>query len=256
MEHRPGRAVLSHVKYLPFEHHPSGMVLRYNSVMSSVRTSFRTVKPAEYADAYMMQEQLALDRRKARIDRLEQGVVQQLIDALPAGATVADVPSGNGRMTQLVRRTDLRVVAMDFNRSMLEAISRRDLPGLLPRRAQADITALPLPDQSVDLFINMRLIHHIEDHAVRVRMLKEIARVTRTTIVSSFWTTHCWRHWRKKSLGKQIRGCPIPPGEFRACCAEAGLTVQRLVPVRRWLEDEVLAICTPARQNQTPSNTH
>ena len=210
-----------------------------------IKTSFEKVKSQGYADRYMMDTQLEHDHRKVAIDRVEQAIVHELLDALPAGSVVADVPCGNGRMTQLVTRPDLRLVALDFNRSMLAAMAGRDLGHNLARRAQANITALPLADQSVDLFINMRLLHHIYDHAMRVQLCRQIARVTRGRCVMSFWTTHCWRYLRKRLLQKKLRGCPIAPRQFVGVCREAGLQVERIIPVRPWYEDENIAICRP-----------
>ena len=213
---------------------------------SAPKTSFRSVKDRTYAEQYMMDEQLAMDRRKARIDRVEQAIVGRLIDALPPDSTVADVPSGNGRMTHLVQRPDLKVLALDFNHSMLVAMAGRgDLP-LRATRAQADITALPLPDNCVDLFINMRLMHHIPDRPTQVRMCRQMVRVTRGRVVTSFWTTHCWRHLRKRVLGKKVRAYPVSPGYLRSICAEAGLAVKCIIPVHRWYEDECVAICEVA----------
>lgn len=209
-------------------------------------TSFRTIKDSQYADGYMMDAQLAGDRRKARIDQVEQAIVRKLIAALPQGAAVVDVPCGNGRMTQLANRSDLHVLALDFNQSMLKAMAGRVGTHRVAGRARADITALPLAADSIDLFINMRLMHHIPDRGTQVQMYRQIARVTRGEVVTSFWTTHCWRHLRKRILGKRMRGCPVAPNHFRSVCAEAGLTVRQILPVRRWYEDECVAICDVA----------
>ena len=48
-------------------------------------SSFRTVKHESYASAYMMDEQLAGDRRKLRIDRIQQGIVADEVQKLAPG---------------------------------------------------------------------------------------------------------------------------------------------------------------------------
>ncbi len=195
----------------------------------------------------MMDGQLATDRRKRRIDETEGNIVRSLVGMLPAGARIADVPSGNGRLSQVVRRDDLDVVAMDFSLSMLTAMANRgDQAGSwLGRRVQADVTDLPLPDKSIDLFINMRLMHHIQDEDLQLRMYRQIGRVTRGKIITSFWTTHCWRYVRRRLRGKPLRGYAISPRRFQEICTRAGLTVERIVPTRRWWEEECVAICRP-----------
>lgn len=202
--------------------------------------------PRNDTDRYLMDEAIQDDPRMRRLTEFEQNLVRSHIDRLPAGALVADVPCGNGRMSQWVaRRPDLRLVALDYGLEMLQSVSRRGIPALLPRRVRADVTMLPLPDKSVDLLINMRLMHHIPDRATQVAMYRQIARATRGTVITSFWTTHAWRYLRRRLLGKPIRGFPVSPDHFRQVCAEAGLIVEKIVPTRRWYEEQCLAICRP-----------
>ena len=211
-------------------------------------SSFRKVKGDKYASAYMMADQLAGDRRKLRIDRIEQQIVADLVRELAPGATVLDVPCGNGRMTQLLDRADLSVIAMDFAHEMLKAMELRKIDGRGSCRVQGDVIHLPLPDKSVDLVVNMRLMHHIADPAMQGRMYRQLARVTRGLVITTFWTTHCWRYIRKRVLGKKIRGHPVPPDHFVSVCRQAGLVVERIIYTRRWYEDECVAICRPAQE--------
>jgi len=211
-------------------------------------SSFRKVKGEEYASTYMMDEQLAGDRRKLRIDRIQQQIVADQVSQLASGSTVLDVPSGNGRMTQLLNRDDLNVIAMDFDHQMLKAMDRRRIDGRSSFRVRGDVIHLPLPDKSVDLVINMRLMHHIADPAMQVRMYRQMRRVVRGPIVTSFWTTHCWRYVRKRVLGKRIRGHPVTPDHFRSVCRQAGLAIERIIYMRRWYEDECVVICRPAQE--------
>ena len=213
---------------------------------NSPQTSFRATKGDDYARQYMMDAKLAGDRRKLRIDRLQQRIVQDELARLPAGAVVADVPCGNGRMSQLVR-SDLQLAAMDYNLSMLRAMADRAAAAhVLSRRAAADIMRLPLADKSVDLFIDMRLLHHLPDVDTRIATLRELARVTRGRIVTSYWSTHCWRYLRKRLLGKKLRGVPIAPGTLRDACRQAGLVIESQIPMRRFYEDEIVVIATAA----------
>lgn len=209
------------------------------------QTSFRSTKDAHYAQAYMMDDQLAGDRRKLRIDRIQQGLVSEQLSALPAGALVVDVPCGNGRMTQRVTRPDLKLVAMDYNHSMLQAMAQRGSPRMLACRSVADIMRLPLPDKCADLLINMRLLHHVTDQPMRVAMLREIVRVCRGRVVTSYWTTRCWRYARKRLLGKKLRGVSIAPAVFVDACEQAGLVIEKQVSMRPLWEDEIVVIGRP-----------
>jgi len=193
---------------------------------------------------YMTDAKLKSDPRMRRISRLEKELVCQYIEALPSGAVVADVPCGNGRMSQLViQREDLRLVAIDYNPLMLDAIKSLGNERLSASCMQGDALDLPLEDRSVDLVINMRLLHHVAEQSVRVRMLSEMARVCRGLVITSFWSTHSWRYLRRRILNKSIRGYPISPRTFAAVCTEAGLSIERMVPVRRWYEEQWMAVC-------------
>lgn len=196
------------------------------------------------ADDYMADQALAGDRRMQRINRIEQALVQQYINALPAGAVVLDAPCGNGRMSQwVIDRGDLGLVAVDYNQTMLNSMRLHAQQRLLGCRVRADVLALPLADKSVDLAINMRLLHHIPDDATRLGMLGQFARVCRGTIITSYWTTHSWRYLRRRLLGKVVRGFPVSPSRFGALCAQCGLSIERIVPVRRWVEEQCVVIC-------------
>lgn len=194
-------------------------------------------------DRYMTDASLDTDRRMARIDALERHIVTRVLGRLAPGATVADVPCGNGRMSRIVHGQACRLIALDLNPAMLASMTVRGDAGLLRRRACADVLRLPLADRSVDLLINMRLLHHIAERPLRLAMLGELARVTRQWLITSFWTTHSWRYLRRRALGKPIRGFPISPRELHALCADSDLEIESLIPARRLYEEQVVAVC-------------
>ena len=196
--------------------------------------------------AYLTDDQLAADPRGRRIVEIENTLVRHYLDALPAGAGVLDAPCGNGRMSQFVaQRNDLKLCAVDFNPNMLEALKSRNVEAITARRVRSDILALPLPDRSVDLVLNIRLMHHIADRDTQVAMYRELARVCRGRIITTYWSTHCWRYLRKRILGKKIKSYPVSPSHYRSVLAGAGLTLEREQPVQRWVEYLHLVVCQP-----------
>lgn len=210
------------------------------------KTLFRESAEPAKADRYMTDEYLK-DPRIRRMHAIEERLVRDHLDCLPPGAVVADVPCGNGRMGQWVAgRGDLRLVALDYGLEMLHSMETRQIPALLRRRARADITVMPLGDKSVDLFINMRLMHHIPERETRLAMCREIARVTRGPIITSFWSTRSWRYLKRRARGREIRGFPISPAQFVSVCRDSGLVVERVIPTHRWIEEQCLAICRTA----------
>ncbi len=195
-------------------------------------------------DHYLAGEALDRDPRMVRIDRIEQDVIQGCLDALPPRAVVVDVPCGNGRMSQCVaRREGMQLVALDLNQHMLQSMAVRDQPDMLRRRVQTDVLHLPLPDKCADLVVNMRMMHHLPNRALRLQVLRELVRVSRNHLITSFWTTHSWRYLRRRILGKTIRGFPISPPQFGALAQEAGIRIEQLIPTRRLYEEQVVAVC-------------
>lgn len=209
------------------------------------------------SSAYLHESQLHADPRGKHIVDAENAWVKRYIDTLPANARVVDVPCGNGRMSRIVAgRGDLNLVAIDFNAHMLEAMATQDATSMSPRRARlvrGDVLSLPLEDQSIDLVLNIRLMHHIADRDTQVAMYRELGRVCRGLIVSTFWTTHCWRYLRKRLLGKRIKSYPVSPAHFRSVVTEAGLTLESYQPLRPWYDYQCMAICRPDSRPQSIS---
>ena len=92
--------------------------------------------------------------------------------ALPAGASILDVGTGNGTMfVPLAGR--YRVVGIDTSPDLLARhVDRAHV-------AMASVLALPFADRSFDLVICSCLLHHVED---RARAVREMARVARRAV--------------------------------------------------------------------------
>lgn len=196
-----------------------------------------------YTDEYMSEEKLEADPRIHRVHLREISLVETHVAKLPAGAVVVDVPCGNGRLSAHVnRRRDVRLICLDYNMAMMHSMRATGRDELLNRCGRADIMRLPLADASVDLLLTIRLLHHVSDDATRISMLREMARVSRGPILTTFWNAHCWRHIKKRLRGKPVKLYPISPGRFRKCCREAGLIVELLQPVRPWIDKHTLAV--------------
>src|SRR5262245_10178965 len=96
----------------------------------------------------------------------------------PSGlCRVLDAGCGTGRDTELLLdlSPDLRVVAVDASRAMLDQLERR----LASRRARVDVVcadlAQPLPlQQPVDAIISVAAFHWISDHAALFRNLADV----------------------------------------------------------------------------------
>jgi ubiquinone/menaquinone biosynthesis C-methylase UbiE len=94
------------------------------------------------------------------------------------GYHVLDIGSGTGVLLPFLISQlsgEGEIVALDFSAEMLIQAQAKDFPPTV-RYAQADVVAIPLDDNSVDLAICNSAFPHFED---KVKALKEMARVLR-----------------------------------------------------------------------------
>lgn len=198
--------------------------------------------------AHYAGERFSSRRARERDPRL----VTRLLDALPPGAapirSVLDVPCGGGRLKPALLRlggaSPPRWTGVDASEEMLAAVPRQgavgeDLQGDLQRDLQgetvrADAAALPFPDDSFDLVVCCRLLHHLPEAAARRAVLAELVRVSRDLIVASYWDAASFQAWRRRTRGplRRRRGPEtrraVPWAELREELGGAGAS-----PVRR-----------------------
>jgi SAM-dependent methyltransferase len=127
-------------------------------------------------------------REMAMLNRLPGGVtasVRAVLGALDgrADASVLDIGAGFGDFARMLgRRRDVRQLVGDSRPEVIE-IARQTLARTSGVTfMEADVTALPLPDGSVDVVHASLLLHHLEPSAV-VDALREMRRVAREAVV-------------------------------------------------------------------------
>ena len=101
-------------------------------------------------------------------------IVKEL--GIEPGYCVLDIGSGTGVLLPFLIAElgdEGKIVALDFSAEMLCQAQAKNFPPIVDF-TQADVLAIPLPDNSVDLAICNRVFPHFNDKA---RALKEIARV-------------------------------------------------------------------------------
>ncbi len=94
---------------------------------------------------------------------------------LAAGCSVLDAACGTGYgIAALLERGANRVIGLDLCAGAVGEAARRNTPGA--QFLVADVTRLPLPDRSYDLFVSFETIEHLPDDRA---YLREAARVLR-----------------------------------------------------------------------------
>ena len=100
-------------------------------------------------------------------------VVYQRLAQRCAGLDVLEAGCGEGYGADLIAGVARRVTALDYDEATVAHVRAR-----YPRVqvSQANLTELPLPDDSVDVVVNFQVIEHLWDQA---RFVSECARVLR-----------------------------------------------------------------------------
>lgn len=149
--------------------------------------------------------------------------------------TILDLPCGTGRFWALLaERSDRVIFAADLNEPMLEIAARVRPRELLERieMFQASAFSIPRPDAFVECVFCMRLLHHVREPNHRLRLLRELARVSSDTVVISLWVDgnyKAWR-WRVKDRRQGHRNrFMIPRRVVEREIAQSGLRVVRRV---------------------------
>lgn len=92
-----------------------------------------------------------------------------LLDLLDPEWTVADLGCGTGEASQLLAPSVRRVIAIDRERSMLEAARKRLAGASNVEFREGALESLPLRDGEADAAVIMLVLHHVPDPAAVLR---------------------------------------------------------------------------------------
>jgi ubiquinone/menaquinone biosynthesis C-methylase UbiE len=159
--------------------------------------SFAHKYTSDHAQRYYEKHHSNLSRRLSH--RREVWMARAALAVAGNPKTVLDIPCGTGRFWDLlVERPDRRIYAADLNEPMLKTASRVRSHELLQRveMFQASAFSIPQPDSFVECVFCLRLLHHIKESEHRLRLLRELARVSSGSIVISLWIDGNYKAWR------------------------------------------------------------
>lgn len=180
-------------------------------------------------------------RRVKRLDKFEKTFARTLLRMVGTDSHIVDIPCGNGRFFSIFSEAT-RLTMVDRSKNMLQAAQERIGSAENVNLIQAEITSLPLTDNSADLCFCMRLFHHMKNDQVRLDALKEVTRVSQKYVALSFYNESCWRFYRKIILGKKIRGNYITFGHLANLARQAGLEIVKRFPKLNLIEQQCLVI--------------
>lgn len=175
-----------------------------------------------------------------RRDRWEKALVGRLLKAYARDSVVLDMPCGAGRMIPFLQSFGFNVIAADSSPFMIQAaqdrVSEEGCPAGEVKFHVADVFETRLPDDTCDIVLCNRLFHHFAESKDRRRALNELRRITRKTIILSFFCLSTWSgmvfYVKRFIRGKRITGnIPITLATMLSDAEDAGLRVKTFKPL-------------------------
>lgn len=112
----------------------------------------------------------------------------------PALRPILDAPCGTGRLRGVLERRGMRYVGIDVSPSMLDEARHGSPSGL----CLAAVERLPFRDDSFDVVICCRLLHHIHEPDALQSIVHELVRVSYRMVIASFWDSASLHAWRRR----------------------------------------------------------
>ncbi len=154
-----------------------------------------------HAQAYFDKHQAGFWRRLS--DWRDQQVARKALELADKPQSVLDLPCGTGRFWSLLaEEKDRKIIACDYSQDMIDIGMRHRDPAVTQRitTLQSSAFDLDFPDEAVDNIFCIRLLHHIGHSEDRLRLLTELRRVTRATVIISLWVDGNVKAWRRRKL--------------------------------------------------------
>jgi len=115
--------------------------------------------------------------------------------------SVLDVPCGTGRFWGVLAEQPERIIhACDNSQHMINAGLKFRDPKVVERiqSFQGSAFELSVDDELVETVFCIRLIHHMGVTEDRLKLLKELRRVTSSTVIISLWVDGNLQAWKRK----------------------------------------------------------
>lgn len=169
----------------------------------------------------------------------EVGMARKALQIAGDPDSVLDLPCGTGRFwAMLTEKPGRKIYVADNSQAMIDTgmdLRPRAVTARIEKAFQCSAFATGLPDNFVECVFSIRLMHHIENSADRILMLKEFARISTDTIIVSLWVDgnfRAYRHRINEARKAQTRGEArlrdrfiFPRHEIESDFAAAGLEI-------------------------------
>jgi ubiquinone/menaquinone biosynthesis C-methylase UbiE len=172
-----------------------------NKLDTAPKLTFSEKYDLRHAQAYFDKHQDGFWRRLS--DWRDQKVARKALELAGNPKSVLDLPCGTGRFWSLLtEEKDRKIIACDYSQDMID-IGMQHRPPTITKRIstlQSSAFQLDLPDGAVDNIFCIRLLHHIGNSKDRLRLLAEMHRVARSSVIISLWVDGNVKSWRRSKL--------------------------------------------------------
>ena len=135
-------------------------------------------------------------------DWREQGIARKALNYVGESKSILDLPCGAGRFWPLLaEKKDHTVIAADSSIDMLKVAIEHCPEKMRPQIELLHTSAydINLADNRVDTIFCMRLLHHIGNVEKRLKILNELYRVTRKSVLLSLWVDGNYKARRRRN---------------------------------------------------------
>lgn len=185
--------------------------------------------------------------QRARRNRAKWKTILAALARTEGVGTILDLPCGTGRFTDRLVECGYEVIGSDISFEMMQQASDRigAMKGLLGF-VRADAEHLPLPDSSVDCIMSIRFLFHV-DPVTRVRMLRDMGRVSRRWLILDYRHKYSYRYtmYRLRKLVGLAKNplVRVSRAQLEQEARDAGLKIRAVLPVARVFSDKWVVLC-------------
>ncbi len=175
---------------------------------------------------------------------LEERIVAKALRKYASGTRALDAACGTGRVTLLLKKLGFTVIGCDISASMMNVARRKvTANGHAPSFVQTDARFLPYRDSLFDIVSCIGLVMHL-DQIPRVKVLKELRRVSRGIVVVQFGCTTPFLHFIERISGRKAGNVkhPIDQKQLEADIRESGLKEEERSWVQRPFSSSVVLV--------------
>lgn len=159
----------------------------FNAVRTVTNNDLADV-PAEAAYYENVAQNYERDRIVQSIWPKEQEYVSQLVEKIPHGASILDVPVGTGRFLEIYEKRELLVTGIDISEDMLTETAKKNT-AVKPTLLIGNAAELHFAADSFDYTLCWRLSHLVSGEVLG-HILLSLSRVTRNMVIMQTFITH------------------------------------------------------------------